>query len=62
MPYRCPPAPFELALMLRYLSEEIKAPKKKARIMELLALMRSPEIFALMSAMRSMLKSISSKG
>ncbi|SPC33281.1 conserved protein of unknown function [Candidatus Nitrosocaldus cavascurensis] len=47
---------------LNLMYEEIKAPKKKASIMELLALMRSPEIFALMSAMRSMLKSISSKG
>lgn len=47
---------------LNLMYEEIKAPKKKVSIMELLALMRSPEIFALMSAMRSMLKSISSKG
>ncbi|MCS7140862.1 MAG: hypothetical protein NZ888_01585 [Candidatus Nitrosocaldus sp.] len=35
--------------------------RKKVSILELLALMRSPEIYTLMSAMRSMMKDTSSK-
>lgn len=60
------PVLFELAEKLpkglNVMYEEIKAPRKKASILELLALMKSPEVYALISAMRSMLRSISSNG
>lgn len=56
------PMLFEIAeKMPRALSTiygEIKAERRRAGILELLELVRSPEIFAFMSALRSMLKDI----
>ncbi|MEM3121474.1 MAG: hypothetical protein QXT78_03790, partial [Candidatus Nitrosocaldus sp.] len=58
------PMLFELAERLpkglNAMYEEIKAPRKgKASILELLTLMRSPEMYALMSAVRSMMREVS---